>query len=321
MLTKNRLLLLPILIAAGGFPLSAPAQDRDDTSPAPADRSERPSTPAPVAQEVVQYVPVASYVNRPEIAVKEGATAAAILETFHPKATGVATITLSVPAACAPKVRYLLATAIMEEGFHIKLIAISPKTLGVVTVSPKTVIREYLKHAPATIVINQHFPAPNGRQSITYRLYDDAKWNDDDYSNEAVLLRGNGRVYSFTRRGRGFYFSWSPDSRYLLIPFVDKDRGMNVYSIDTSRARLFARDLHLDAIADRVEARLPWHQHSATAGCSAIDVDKIEWSSAARCRLHYRYAFDEKSGNAVLDLNLAARLPRLRIVSITPTPE
>jgi hypothetical protein len=186
----------------------------------------------------------------------------------------------------------------------------------VVAITPTSAIRTFRKHGQ-TAIIDETIPAPNGRQSVHFRLYDDATWNYDDSTNEAVLLRGNARICSFTARGRGFYFSWSPDSRYLLIPSVKPERNMTVYYMDTTKRHPTARDLDLDAIDDRVESRLPRQHYFPTAGRSQIDVDHIEWLTATRCRLHYYCESLYKSGDAVLELNLAARKPRLRIVSVT----
>ena len=174
--------------------------------------------------------------------------------------------------------------------------------------------------AAATIGADQHFPSPDKKQSVTYRIYDDALTTDDS-SNEATLFRGDAKVWSFIGRGRGFLFSWSPRSRFLLIGFVHPERDMALYCLDSAAARPKEHDLDLAAIEDRVEASLPHRHHKSLAGRSQIDFDRVEWSTDSRCRLHYHYSFDDKSGDAVLDLDLAKRSPSLKIVSIKSTPD
>jgi hypothetical protein len=53
-------------------------------------------------------------------------------------------------------------------------------------------------------------------------------------------------------------------------------------------------------------------------GRSEIDFERVQWRSESHCDLHYFYRFDRKAGDAELDLDLASRVPELKITNISP---
>ena len=66
-------------------------------------------------------------------------------------------------------------------------------------------------------------------------MYDDATWDCDDSSNEAVELF---REPPSPREDRGLYFSWSPDSRYVVIPSVRRNgTPTTVYYLESAKRR------------------------------------------------------------------------------------
>jgi hypothetical protein len=163
-------------------------------------------------------------------------------------------------------------------------------------------------------------PAPDGIKRIEYEFFDDSESGIDN-TLRAKLIRADKTVWSFDAKGRVIVFSWSPDSRYLLYGVVLAGRDMELYCLDTDAAHPQEHDLHLDSIAKRVEGAVPERPSGSLAPRSQIDFEKVQWLSNSRCTLSYFYRFDRKAGDAKLDLDLAARPPKLEIVRVTSVPK
>jgi hypothetical protein len=103
---------------------------------------------ANAADEPLKMVPVANYVNRPDITEKDGARAAAILKEHKILAisAGSAGMTMSVPAHQAAEARILLAKAIQNEGLRLTLVEPTIKGGRSNIVTPESI----LEAAPPT---------------------------------------------------------------------------------------------------------------------------------------------------------------------------
>ena len=163
------------------------------------------------------------------------------------------------------------------------------------------------------------FVSPDKQQRVEYEvLRSDPQGVNGTHI--AKLFRGDKAVWSFSAKGRGIEFAWSPTSRDLLFGVTLTGRDMALYYLDTTAKYPKEQDLNLESVESQVERSLP-ELASLFGSRSRIDFEKIVWLPQRRCQLHYVLRDNFKAGGAELSTNFQAKPVKLKIDKIIPLAE
>jgi hypothetical protein len=253
----------------------------------------KPREPSGNSDEVVaSFREMPAFPDQPAYGQETAAKVFALLRDNHIEAVGVGnagSTSVNVPRKDAQKARELIAQAIKTGKLDVEL-------------------------APE----GEEVPSPDKNLSVVYQF---PGWADFGSNLRATISKVVGNMgstpWTFTAQGEAMEFSWSPDAHYLLFGVVRQDHGMTLDVVDTRATPIKERDLNLADIEKQVMLQLPLRPVGVFAHYSQIDFDHVEWTSPTHCRLHYGYEDDRQAGDAILDLDLAAPSPELKLVQVT----